>query len=480
MNSLRTRLFAAFFIVIAVVVVVIGLTLLLLLRNSSLIERPTLLSLSTATRTLQRQSLLPEAATDAELETYVTRAAEAFEYRVLVVNAEGEVRIDSAPNAAPLTVTLRNAQNNAAFGFRTGQARDTQGDTWLYTARRISKDRFLLMAAPQPRFAVWRFFVDDLLGPLLQAAAIAMVVALALSVIVARQIAGPLQKMAQVSHGIAQGDYSQSAPLSGPDEVRELGQSINAMAQQVQAGQQAQRDFLANVSHELKTPLTSIQGFAQAIQDGAANSAEAVQRSATIIYEEAERMRRLVADLLELARWDASPHTLNRVALDLRLLLTSVTERFTPRARERGLTLRLEFTNELPAMRGDADRLAQVFTNLVDNALKHSAAGGIVAVAAGGTPEGAQITVTDNGAGIPREDLTRIFERFYQVDKSRARGGEYAAGGGVGLGLAITKEIVEAHHGTLSVESVVGMGSRFTVRLPAALPEDSTLVRRRK
>jgi signal transduction histidine kinase len=475
-NSLRTRLFAAFTIVILVVVLVIGLTLLFLLRNSSLIERPTLLGLSQATRTLQRQAPLPEDAGDAELAAYVARAAEAYDYRVLVVNAEGEVGIDSRPDAPPLTVVLRNAENNPAFGFRIGQARDSAGDWWSYTVRRLSKDRFLLMAAPQPRFAVLKFFVEDLLGPLLQAGAIAGVIALALSVIVARQIVGPLQKMAQVSHGIAQGDYALSAPVSGPDEVRELGQSINAMAAQVQAGQQAQRDFLANVSHELKTPLTSIQGFAQAIRDGAANSPDAVHRSAGIIFDEAERMRRLVADLLELARWDASPHTLNRAALDLRLLLTTVTERFVPRATEKTVQLKLDLPGTLPAMRGDADRLAQVFTNLVDNALKHTPAGGIIAVAASSAPEGVQITVTDNGPGIPRDDLPRVFERFYQVDKSRAR----PAGGGVGLGLAITKEIVEAHGGAIGVESVVGMGTRFTVRLPVALPEDSTLIRRRK
>jgi signal transduction histidine kinase len=477
MNSLRTRLFAAFFIVIIVVVAIIAVSLLFLLRDSSLVERPTLLGLSQAIRTLARQAPLVENVTEAELATYVARAAETYDYRILVVNVEGEVTIDSMPSAPGLTVVRRNGQNNTTLGLRIGQARDAEGNQWLYAERRISKDRFLLMAASQPRFAVLRFFMEDLLWPLLQAGAIAAVVALILSGLIARQVAGPLQEMARVSHGIAQGNYSQSAPVSGPVEVRELGESINAMAQQVQTSQQAQRDFLANVSHELKTPLTSIQGFAQAIQEGAANSPETVQRSATIIYDEAERMRRLVSDLLDLARWDASPHTLNRAPLDLRLLLVALAERFALRAQERGVNLKTDLP-DLPSMLGDADRLAQVLGNLVDNALKHTPSGGTVTLAASIVGDQAQVTVSDNGHGIPPEDLSRIFERFYQVDKSRARPG--SAGGGVGLGLAISKEIVIAHRGRITAESVVGIGTRFVVRLPLSLPEDSTVVRKRR
>jgi signal transduction histidine kinase len=239
----------------------------------------------------------------------------------------------------------------------------------------------------------------------------------------------------------------------------------------VQAAQQAQRDFVANVSHELKTPLTSIQGFAQAMLDGAAASPEALRQSAHVIFDEAGRMRRLVEELLDLARLDAAG-ALRREPIDLALILAAVADRFGPRALEQQVALRTDIAL-LPAMVGDGDRLAQVFTNLVDNALKHTAPGGSVTLTAASAPGGVEAAVRDSGSGIPSEDLTRIFERFYQVDKSRARSG------GAGLGLAITKGIVEAHGGQISVHSAVGAGTAFRVFLPAARADDSTVARRR-
>jgi signal transduction histidine kinase len=149
-------------------------------------------------------------------------------------------------------------------------------------------------------------------------------------------------------------------------------------------------------------------------------------------------------------------------------------EKFGPAAREKGVVLEVALPAQLPPLVGDADRLVQVFTNVIDNALKHTPAGGRITLsAAAGAP--VEISVADTGSGIPREDLSRIFERFYQVDKSRPASERR----GLGLGLAITREIVEAHGGSLRVESQVGQGSRFTVRLPALRPDDSTLVRRR-
>jgi signal transduction histidine kinase len=232
------------------------------------------------------------------------------------------------------------------------------------------------------------------------------------------------------------------------------------MTGQLQSTQQAQRDFLANVSHELRTPLTSIQGFAQALLDGAAATPEAIQRSAGIIFGEADRMRRLVDGLLDLARLDSGLRALTLAPVDLRGLLTGAAEKFSLRANAGSVTLAADLPPTLPAITGDADRLAQVVANLLDNALKHTPAGGRVTLSASASPTSVEISVSDTGPGIPAEDLGRIFERFYQVDKSRAHSA------GLGLGLAISREIVEAHGGRLRAESVTGLGSRFTVELP--------------
>jgi two-component system sensor histidine kinase ResE len=221
----------------------------------------------------------------------------------------------------------------------------------------------------------------------------------------------------------------------------------------------------------LKTPLTSIQGFAQAMLDGAVADDDSRNRAAQVIYDESDRLRRLVEDLLDLARLDAGQIEFVRQPVNVEALLKSVVDKLVIPAGEKNIEL-VDRVNDLPTMVGDGDRLAQVFTNLVDNAIKHTPEGGKVVVR-GDTASGwISIHVDDSGAGIPSEDLSRIFERFYQVDKARSGG----KGRGVGLGLAISRQIVESHGGRIVAQSSVGKGSRFTVQLPIIRPDDETLI----
>ena len=240
------------------------------------------------------------------------------------------------------------------------------------------------------------------------------------------------------------------------------------MVARVKVSQQAQRDFVMNISHELRTPLTSIQGFSQAILDGTASDPDSVRRAANVIYDEAERMSRLVNGLLDLARLDAVPASLNRVPLDLSKLLNSAVEKLTLRAKEKNIMMKVRI-DPLPSMLADTDRISQVFTNLLENAIKYTPLGGSVMLTARAGSGEVIVAVADSGGGIPAEDLPRIFERFYRVDKARS-------GKGYGLGLAITKDIVQAHGGSIRVESALGSGTRFTVRLPAARSDDTTVV----
>ncbi len=476
MNSVSTRLFSAFLAVIVLVILMISFTLIVLLRSNPLVQRQDLATLANASAAINRLEVVGLDLKPAVAEARVQQLAASFNVRVLVTDSDGKVLLDSAlPDGAALQLRqFRTGRQDTLFPQVTvGEVRDSRLQQWLYVARPFGVNRMLVTAATPRQGAAAVFFGENLLLPMTESAGVAILVAMVLAILISRSIAQPLQKMANVAQGIARGDYAQSAPESGPDEVRALGQALNTMKQQVQASQQGQRDFLANVSHELKTPLTSIQGFAQAMLDGAATTPEAIQRSATIIYTEADRMRRLVEGLLDLARMDAGLRTLSRSAVDLRPLLLAVTDKLGPRAQEKGVALLAELPPTLPPMAGDADRLAQVFTNLVDNALKHTPAGGKVTVSAAATPGWVEVGVSDSGPGIPAEDLSRIFERFYQVDKSRARRA------GVGLGLTISKEIVEAHGGSLRAESVVGVGSRFVARLPLVRPEDTTVAKKR-
>jgi signal transduction histidine kinase len=248
--------------------------------------------------------------------------------------------------------------------------------------------------------------------------------------------------------------------------VQELARSFNEMSIRVQTTQQSQRDFVANVSHDLKTPLTSIQGFAQAIMDGTASTPEELSQAAGVIYSEADRMHRMVLDLLELARMDAGIADFKRQPVDLASLLRGLVEKLSPQAHQAQVNLRAEI-GPLTTLTGDEDRLVQAFANLVDNALKFTPANGEVVIRAGQAAGQVEVSISDTGPGIPAEDLPRIFDRFYQTDKSRSRERR-----GSGLGLSIASEIIQAHRGTITIRSLPGKGSTFIVTLPATRFEE--------
>lgn len=224
-------------------------------------------------------------------------------------------------------------------------------------------------------------------------------------------------------------------------------------------------EFVANVSHELRTPLTAIRGFAETLLEGADEDPETRRHFLSLMHKEAQRLSALIEDLLDLSRLESGRVRFQFGEVALGELCHEVAERLRPRAEQAGLSLRVEIPPDLPPVRGDRDRLAQVLINLVDNAIKYTPSGGEIRVMA--RPEGAvvRVLVQDTGIGIPRSDLPRVFERFYRVDKARSR-----ASGGTGLGLSIVKHIVEAHGGEVGVESELGKGSTFFFTVPAAGP----------
>jgi signal transduction histidine kinase len=475
--SLRFRLWLTYALLVGVVLCIIGVTLVVYLLSNPADtrlanQRLRLVSQVIGQRAQQTLSLLdnqPRSA-GARLEQLVERADQAFGVRVALLDASGQVLADSrAAEAGPLPAELNLSDPPPAV---LPTFRDASGRVWQYLARRQADQTDLLVASPRPVTPIFNILREEFVGPFSQAALIALFLALLLSVGMARWVAGPLQRMAFSARKAADGELAPIRP-EGPQEVQELARAFNEMTRRVYASQTAQRDFVANVSHDLKTPLTSIQGFAQAILDGAVDSPEALRQAAGVIHAEAGRMTRMVQDLLDLARFDAGIAGLQRAPVELNEVLAHTLERFQPLARAGQVSLALE-GGGLPVIAGDGDRLAQVFTNLVDNALKHTPPNGRVTIHASQVEGWVEVAVTDSGAGIPAEDLPRIFERFYQTDKSRQGG----RGRGVGLGLAISREIVQAHGGTISAFSNPRQGSVFVVKLPVARPDDVTAARK--
>ncbi|SHF57747.1 ATP-binding protein [Ornithinibacillus halophilus] len=223
------------------------------------------------------------------------------------------------------------------------------------------------------------------------------------------------------------------------------------------------KDFIANVSHELRTPISMLQGYSEAIVDDIAESKEEKNELAQIIYEESLRLSRLVNELLDLARMEAGHIQLSREVVELDGYVDRIIRKFGGVSSENKIELLIEKDISVPQAIIDPDRIEQVFTNLIDNAIRHTSEGGYVKVMLENNSEEMIVSVEDSGSGIPEEDLPFVFERFYKADKSRTRDKKKK---GTGLGLAIVKNIIDAHNGTISVNSKIGVGTSFTFKIP--------------
>lgn len=320
----------------------------------------------------------------------------------------------------------------------------------------------LVVATPA---ASTREVVADLTPRLAFAGAIGLAAAIVLGVLLSQSVAAPLRNIARAARNVSRGDYRQRVPATGPSEVRDLASNFNRMTSEVQKSQQTLRDFLANISHELKTPLTSIHGFSEAMLDGTIDDQEGIDRSAKIISDESTRVLRLVEGLLDLSRIESGQISMQREALNLDELFEHLSSLFGLRAEQTGV--RLEITNSLThQLVGDFDRLEQVLNNLLDNAFRHTPEGGLIRLSAREiNSEFAQVMVTDSGQGIPASDLPHLFTRFYRATNATNGSGQRK---GHGLGLAISREIVRAHGGEIWATSEEGKGTTFVFTLPIA------------
>ena len=315
------------------------------------------------------------------------------------------------------------------------------------------------LATPLPPASLPTDIILQLLGAVLAAVLLAGVAGMLLS----RRIASPLEDLVSAAEAVAGGDLEQTVPAeSGIYELHRLGEAFNHMTGSLRQSEKAKNAFVADVTHELRTPLTVINGTIETLEDGALDDLEGRGPLLQSMGAETKRLIRLVNDLLVLTRADAGALNLKIERVDLGELARARCAGFAGLAAQRQVTLVVEAREQVRA-RGDADRLAQVLNNLLDNAIRHAPNGSVIKVRI--QPDGDEIrcTVSDQGAGIPAEHLPFLFERFYRVEASRGR-----QVGGSGLGLAIVQSLLTAQGGRIAAESIESKGTTFTFWLPAA------------
>ncbi|HKZ51372.1 MAG TPA: ATP-binding protein, partial [Dehalococcoidia bacterium] len=302
-------------------------------------------------------------------------------------------------------------------------------------------------------------FLADVRRSLLISGGLAAAAALGVAIVIARQITGPLRRLAIAAGDIAHGKLGSRIEGAGGDEVGELARAFNGMAEALEQQEGLRRSMMADIAHELRTPLSVLRGNLEAIQDGLM---EPTPQQVVILYDQSVALSRLVDDLRILSLASAGHLELHRHPIDVGELARSGVAELEAVARERGIGFSVDTDGDLPQVAVDRDRIAQALRNLLDNALRYTPQGGQVGVRVMGRGMGLVVSVVDTGSGIAPQDLPRIFDRFYRADGSRAR-----ATGGSGLGLAIVKQLIEAHGGRVWAESEQDRGSAFSFSLPS-------------
>jgi histidine kinase len=299
---------------------------------------------------------------------------------------------------------------------------------------------------------------------LLFSAVAAFISALIVSLFVSRQVVAPIQRIMIASKHIADGHYNERVQIPGSlekdemDELAQLSLSFNQMTLELEKAETLRKQLIGDIAHELRTPLSTIKGSMEGLMDGVLPAGDDTYHQ---VYQEAERLQRLVDDLQDLNRVEAGATQLNLELFTVKELVDITRKRLIRQFEEKDVSLELNIPEDLPEISVDADRMGQVFINLIGNSLQYTPAGGAVKISAEQQNEQILVTISDTGIGISPENLSKVFTRFFRVEKSRSR-----AGGGSGIGLTIAKHLVESHGGKLWAESEgLGKGSTFKMLL---------------
>ena len=367
---------------------------------------------------------------------------------IVLADAEGKVVFTNA--RSPVPKRLGSAQRAMALPITALEGESTIG--------------YLLLAlpgAPDRLGSLEQRFLNRIRGALLAGVALAAGLALIVDALLSRSLTAPLQRLAAAARAVADGELGQQVKVEGTTEIAEVAYAFNEMTSALEKAEKQRQNLVADIAHELRTPLSVLQGNLRAILD----DVYPLEKSEIArLYDETLLLSRLVGDLRELAQAEAGQLGLNLRATNIGDVLKAASGRFAPAAEAKGIHLNLFAADDLPPVQADPDRLAQVVSNLLSNALSHTPDGGqvtVMAAIASDAQDVIEVVVADTGEGIAPQDLPHVFDRFWRADRSRSR-----ETGGSGLGLAIARSLVEFHGGRIWVESTPGQGARFTFRLP--------------
>lgn len=404
--------------------------------------------------------------------------ARTMDVRLTLIGSSGTVLYDTeVPKDSLTTLENHSSRPEVVRAHDGGSGIDIRhshsvGEDFLYAATRVSvpgqpllDGGYVRVALPLNEITELNGQVQKIIGLL---AAVAIIATILVSIQVSNRVTRPILEIARTAQAIKAGDLDQRVPVVSKDEIGALATSINEMADtlardiaRMRTLERVRSEFLANVSHELRTPIFSVQGFLETLLDGAIDDPGVNRDFLQKAHRHATRLNTLLNDLIEISRIESGEMKMSFRFFAVGEFVRQVVEEMRGAAGKKQLQLNVHV--ETPAdlqVYGDRERLKQVMVNLIDNAIKYTDAGGMVTCSVRSDDSVCRIEVADTGSGISSEHLNRIFERFYRVDRDRSR-----EVGGTGLGLAIVKHIVEAHGGTIKVESEVGKGSTFSFTL---------------
>ena len=379
------------------------------------------------------------------------------EHRITWISADGKVLYDTDEDETGMENHLDREEVEEAFKTGYGESSrisSTMTQRLFYSAKKLSDGTVIRIS--DARNSIW-LLLFGILQPLLLVSVFAILISLFLAHRLSKKIVEPINQL-DLDHPMETTDYPEIIPLQ--KRLAKQQEQIARDKEKLENISTIQRDFTANVSHELKTPIQTISGYAELMQNGMVKE-EDLPRVADRLYSESRRMGQLVEDILELSRLENDIETPAREAVDVYTVAQNAVESLAIKAEQSDVTL--ELTGDHVDIIGVPEQVHAILYNLCDNAIRYNRPGGSVSVRVSGDNVDAVIEVADTGIGIPESDYDRIFERFYQVDKSHSR-----EVGGTGLGLAIVQYAVGTHNGSIHVESVENAGSTFTVTLPKA------------